>query len=435
MCLLRDEQGDRNQSTRAAENEVVYHDKKNFRVSKIFKIPFFLKKKHFWEGISPFCRATDTPVLDFWWHLDWVSRPEWIPLHVWFDACMQQIPLNHLWCDTCWPLGRQHGNWAVSSTYLYFINLKIFTEYATRRKKICVWIHYFSHCMEFVRNNILVLPFLKFSRICQNGQVIKILVVPKEATCSFQLGVGCDDPLAVVNIVKLHWWSLLSKKLMWHNLAFHNSRLIRQIEQEKIYKRFRELDQGLNQGYLLSSTPVEVKNTGISGLTKINRHPGLFVSFMSEPILQTQWRIQGSGARDARPLSVQILSFSCSFGKTFAKQECIPVGCVPSAAVAQRGVSARWVSAQGVSAQGLSAQDVSVKGGGVSQHALRQTPPLWTEFLTTACENIALRQLHKSKPIWPCTETSCWRQTFKFIHLTCLQYETYLARSFEKKSV
>ena len=131
--------------------------------------------------------------------------------------------------------------------------------------------------------------------------------------------------------------TFVQKTNVTYILAFHNSRLIRQIEQEKIYKRFRELDQGLNQGYLLSSTPVEVKNTGISGLTKINRHPGLFVSFMSEPILQNQWRIQGSGARDARPLSVQILSFSCSFGKTFAKQECIPVGCVPSAAVAQRG--------------------------------------------------------------------------------------------------
>ena len=32
--------------------------------------------------------------------------------------------------------------------------------------------------------------------------------------------------------------------------------------------------------------------------------------------------------------------------------------------------------------------------GGVSQHALRQTPhPLWTEFLTHACENITLTQL------------------------------------------
>ena len=58
MCLLRDDHDDRNQSTCAAENEVVYHDKNISRVSKIFKI-LFLKK-------SFFCEATDTRVLDFW---------------------------------------------------------------------------------------------------------------------------------------------------------------------------------------------------------------------------------------------------------------------------------------------------------------------------------------------------------------------------------
>ena len=29
--------------------------------------------------MSPFCGATDTPVLDFWWRLPWVSKPGWIP--------------------------------------------------------------------------------------------------------------------------------------------------------------------------------------------------------------------------------------------------------------------------------------------------------------------------------------------------------------------
>ena len=47
---------------------------------------------------------------------------------------------------------------------------------------------------------------------------------------------------------------------------------------------------------------------------------------------------------------------------------------------------------------GVSAPRGSTEGcllpGGVSQHALRQTPsPLWTEFLTHACENITLAQL------------------------------------------
>ena len=35
---------------------------------------------------------------------------------------------------------------------------------------------------------------------------------------------------------------------------------------------------------------------------------------------------------------------------------------------------------------------VSAPGGVVSQHALRQTPPLWTEFLTHTSENITLPQ-------------------------------------------
>ena len=28
--------------------------------------------------MSPFCGATDTPVLDFWWRLLWVSKSEWV---------------------------------------------------------------------------------------------------------------------------------------------------------------------------------------------------------------------------------------------------------------------------------------------------------------------------------------------------------------------
>ena len=50
------------------------------------------------EDISPFRGATDTPVLDFWWRLPWVSKPGWIP-------CMLSRlsdPQIHLWCDTCW---------------------------------------------------------------------------------------------------------------------------------------------------------------------------------------------------------------------------------------------------------------------------------------------------------------------------------------------
>ena len=33
----------------------------------------------FFEDISPFRGDIDTPVLDFWWRLPWVSKPGWIP--------------------------------------------------------------------------------------------------------------------------------------------------------------------------------------------------------------------------------------------------------------------------------------------------------------------------------------------------------------------
>ena len=70
------------------------------------------------EDISPFCWATDTLVLDFLWHLLWVSKPEKIPLLAYFVTFIQQIPQIHLWCNTCWPIGSQYGNWVISSTYL-----------------------------------------------------------------------------------------------------------------------------------------------------------------------------------------------------------------------------------------------------------------------------------------------------------------------------
>ena len=39
---------------------------------KFFVCFFFLK---FLEDMNPFC---DTPVLEFWWRLLWVSKPEWV---------------------------------------------------------------------------------------------------------------------------------------------------------------------------------------------------------------------------------------------------------------------------------------------------------------------------------------------------------------------
>ena len=72
-----------------------------------FFIFYFLKNNL--EYISPFCSATDTPVLGFWRRLPWVSMSGWIPSLLCFIACMQWIPQIYLWCDTCWPLGGQHG--------------------------------------------------------------------------------------------------------------------------------------------------------------------------------------------------------------------------------------------------------------------------------------------------------------------------------------
>ena len=44
-------------------------------------------KKNLGGHRSPFCGATDTPILDFWWHLLWVSKPPWAVLFV-FGRCV-----------------------------------------------------------------------------------------------------------------------------------------------------------------------------------------------------------------------------------------------------------------------------------------------------------------------------------------------------------
>ena len=55
--------------------------------------------------MSPFCGATDTLVLDFWWHLLWVSKPEWtallefsggvcVMLHIPWDSPLVRHPLT-----------------------------------------------------------------------------------------------------------------------------------------------------------------------------------------------------------------------------------------------------------------------------------------------------------------------------------------------------
>ena len=70
-------------------------------------ISFFLRKI---GGYMSFCGATDTPVLDFWWHLLWVSKPEWAALFTLGGGmCDVYSPVINLWYDTCQPLDGQYG--------------------------------------------------------------------------------------------------------------------------------------------------------------------------------------------------------------------------------------------------------------------------------------------------------------------------------------
>ena len=76
---------------------------------KTHQPPFFLNT--ILEDISPFCGATDTPVLDFWWYLLSVLKPEWVPLFIFSGGIPVICCLRfYLQCDTCWPLGGQHGS-------------------------------------------------------------------------------------------------------------------------------------------------------------------------------------------------------------------------------------------------------------------------------------------------------------------------------------
>ena len=53
-----------------------------------------------------------------WWQLPWISKSGCILSLVCFIGCAWHIPQIHLWCNTCWPLGNQHGGRAVSINIL-----------------------------------------------------------------------------------------------------------------------------------------------------------------------------------------------------------------------------------------------------------------------------------------------------------------------------
>ena len=61
------------------------------------------------EDFSPFCGATDTPVLYFWWHLLWFHFKVRVGslIGTWQKYMSYTFPEIHIWCNTCGPLGQQ----------------------------------------------------------------------------------------------------------------------------------------------------------------------------------------------------------------------------------------------------------------------------------------------------------------------------------------
>ena len=61
-------------------HSVTFHSRKFFSIFK------------FLEDTSPLCGATKTPVLDFWWCLLWVSKPEWAAFFVLGEGVCYTFP-------------------------------------------------------------------------------------------------------------------------------------------------------------------------------------------------------------------------------------------------------------------------------------------------------------------------------------------------------
>ena len=71
----------------------------------------------FLEDICPFCVATSTLVLDFWWQLTTASGSGWIPSPACFVACAKWIPQFHLWVQYLLSFDDRHGNLSPLPTY------------------------------------------------------------------------------------------------------------------------------------------------------------------------------------------------------------------------------------------------------------------------------------------------------------------------------
>ena len=73
--------------------------------------------------MSPFCGTTDTPILDFWWHFLWASKPQWVLTYLSLAevyVLCYMFPEIHLWCGTSQPLGilctMYHVPWSLPHT-------------------------------------------------------------------------------------------------------------------------------------------------------------------------------------------------------------------------------------------------------------------------------------------------------------------------------
>ena len=81
---------------------------------------FLISNVSFWDILVvrnvcilwPFCKATDTLILNFWWCLLWVSKVEWAALLYLVGHACCMFPEIHLCGETCRPLCSQYGSQA-----------------------------------------------------------------------------------------------------------------------------------------------------------------------------------------------------------------------------------------------------------------------------------------------------------------------------------
>ena len=75
-------------------------------IAPFMDLPQLLQLKK--GGHAIICGSTDTLVLDFWWCLLWVSKPQTAALIcTWWRNMWCTFLEIYLWCDTCWHHGSQ----------------------------------------------------------------------------------------------------------------------------------------------------------------------------------------------------------------------------------------------------------------------------------------------------------------------------------------